>query len=135
VSPHEAAGRGLPASGVEPISAPSPQTGFTPLPPGSRVFHYEIVEEIGRGGMGVVYRARDTVLGREVALKTPLLGRDSGARLRKRFLREARAASSLSHPGIVPVFEAFEEDGALLALWEHGSTGDIWVLETTSGRF
>jgi len=61
--------------------------------------------------MGIVYRARDVVLGREVALKTPLPGSRREARHQKRFLREAKAASSLSHPGIVPVFEAFEEEG------------------------
>jgi eukaryotic-like serine/threonine-protein kinase len=61
--------------------------------------------------MGVVYRARDLVLGREVALKVPLLRRGDEARHRQRFLREAQTASSLSHPGIVPVYEAFEEGG------------------------
>lgn len=79
--------------------------------PGARVAHYEITGEIGRGGMGIVYRARDLVLHREVALKAPLLRRGSETRHRQRFLREARAASSLSHAGIVPVFEAFEEHG------------------------
>jgi eukaryotic-like serine/threonine-protein kinase len=79
-------------------------------PPGWRVGHYEIVEEIGRGGMGVVYRARDLNLGRLVALKRPLPGNDDPAE-RKRLLREARAASRVSHPSIVPIFEVFEEDG------------------------
>ncbi len=93
---------------------PSPSDGGATSPPlvsRSRVSHYEITGEIGRGGMGVVYRARDLVLGREVALKVPLLRRGDEARHRQRFLREAQTASSLSHPGIVPVFEAFEEGG------------------------
>jgi serine/threonine-protein kinase len=77
--------------------------------PGRRVSHYEILGELGRGGMGVVYRARDLQLGREVALKRPCdeLVQDRDAR--KRFMREARSASSLSHPNIVQLFEVFEE--------------------------
>jgi Tol biopolymer transport system component/serine/threonine protein kinase len=82
------------------------------LPAGTRVGHYEILHELGRGGMGVVYEARDVVLGRLVALKTPLFERGSDARTMRRFLREAQATSRLSHPGIVPVFEAFEDAGA-----------------------
>lgn len=72
---------------------------------------YAIIEEIGRGGMGVVYRARDEVLGRDVALKTILPDARINANRRKRLLREARAASKLAHPGIVPVFEVFDHDG------------------------
>jgi len=78
------------------------------LEPGTRVGHYEIVGELGRGGLGVVYRARDTTLGRDVALKSPL-PEHASEEARRRFLTEARAASCLSHPGIVPIFEAFEE--------------------------
>ena len=66
--------------------------------------------EIGRGGMGVVYRARDIHLGRLVALKTPLPDEPSD-RERQRFVREAQAAAQLSHPHIVPVFEVFEHGG------------------------
>lgn len=72
---------------------------------------YEIVEEIARGGMGVVYKARDTVLGRVVAYK--ILGenlRDNETAV-KYFLREARAAAALSHPNIVTIFDAGEQDG------------------------
>jgi Tol biopolymer transport system component/predicted Ser/Thr protein kinase len=75
------------------------------------VGHYEIQHEVGRGGMGVVYRAWDVVLGRSVALKTPRVEHTIGATQRSKFLREARAISSLSHPGIVTVYEAFEADG------------------------
>jgi len=76
-----------------------------------RVGHYEILHPIGRGGMGVVYRAWDVVLGRPVALKTPRVEHAIGATQRRKFLREARAISSLSHPGIVTVYEAFEANG------------------------
>lgn len=75
------------------------------------VGHYDVEAELGRGGMGVVYRARDINLNRLVALKTPLPDRQT-ARERDRFLREAQAVARLSHPHIVPVFEVFEHDGA-----------------------
>jgi Tfp pilus assembly protein PilF len=67
---------------------------------------YEIVEEIKRGGMGVVYRAWDPHLGREVALKVLL--EDSDAEARRRFLREAQLAAQLHHPNIVPVYDTGE---------------------------
>lgn len=72
---------------------------------------YEIVEEIARGGMGIVYKAKDTVLGRIVAFK--ILGenlRDNETAV-KYFLREARAAAALSHPNIVTIYDAGEQDG------------------------
>ncbi|HET9481044.1 MAG TPA: protein kinase, partial [Candidatus Polarisedimenticolia bacterium] len=78
-----------------------------------RVSHYEILAELGRGGMGVVYRARDLDLGREVALKCSLQEKAASAGARRRFLREARAAAALTHANIVPVFEVFEAEGQL----------------------
>ena len=84
-------------------------TDYRPeLPPGTRVGHYTIVGELGRGGLGVVYRARDDALGRDVALKSPLPDHASEED-RHRFLVEARAAARLSHPAILPIFEAFED--------------------------
>src|SRR5574341_132120 len=79
--------------------------------PGQRVGHYEIQAELGQGGMGVVYRARDTRLGREVALKRPAPAVSGDPEARRRFLREARLASRLTHPHIVPIFEVFEHEG------------------------
>ena len=78
---------------------------------GKRLAHYEIQAQIGAGGMGEVYRARDTKLGREVALKVlpPDLARDE-ERLR-RFLHEARAVAALNHPNIVTIFSVEEADG------------------------
>src|SRR5260370_4273783 len=72
---------------------------------------YSIDREIGRGGMGVVYLARDLRLDRPVAIKTlpTLLATD--AAIRERFLREARTAARLSHPSIVPIYRADELGG------------------------
>ena len=74
---------------------------------------YRVESLIGRGGMGVVYRATDLSLGRPVALKmiAPELAQDQ--RFRDRFLREPRLAASLDHPNVVPIHEAGERDGQL----------------------
>jgi two-component system, LytTR family, response regulator len=85
---------------------------------GRTLSHYRVLEEIGRGGMGVVYRALDTSLGREVALK--VLGAAAGREpeQERRLKQEARAAASLAHPAVSVVYEIDEAEGATFIAME-----------------
>src|SRR5262245_58342702 len=80
---------------------------------------YQIVAEIGRGAIGIVYRALDPVLERTVALKTldPNLPQEEVAEMRARFVREAKSAGRLNHPNIVTIYDAgMEGDVAYIAM-------------------
>jgi serine/threonine protein kinase len=95
------------------------------LQPGQALGAYRIVREIGRGGMGVVYLGQDTRLGRQVALKVlpPALLRDEGRRERLR--QEARAAASLTHPGIATVYALEDIDDHVCLVSEYVSGGSL----------
>jgi serine/threonine protein kinase len=95
---------------------------------------YEILEQIGRGGMGVVFRARDRRLGREVALKRlPESLRDHPTAV-ELFLREARAAASLNHPNIVTVHDADQDNGTFFITMELLEGDPLHVLLHRAGR-
>jgi serine/threonine-protein kinase len=89
------------------------------ISPGARIGPYEILSLLGAGGMGEVYRARDTRLDRIVALKTLPADKVGDAERKRRFLLEARAAARLNHPNIVAIHEISEENGICLIAMEY----------------
>ena len=117
------------------------RTGATPQQVADRtrpavIGRYEILEQLGQGGMGSVYKARDPQLDRFVALKVPYFEGppDKQAVARLRFLREARAAARIRHPHVCPIHDVGEQDGVPYVVWlwwkaarwpiTCGSTGD-----------
>jgi tetratricopeptide (TPR) repeat protein len=107
----------LPSVGEFPPPAPE---GTLPEVPG-----YEILDELGRGGMGVVYRARQCALKRLVALKMILAGCYASPLLRTRFRTEAEAVARLQHPNVVQIYEVGEHDGRTFLALEYVSGGDL----------
>ena len=100
---------------------------------GSRVARYRLEGQVGAGGMAVVFRARDELLGRQVALKimAPALAADD--RFRRRFIREWRAAAAVDDPHIIPVYEAGEADGVLFLAMRLVADGDVRTLLQRQG--
>ncbi|MGW0748576.1 serine/threonine-protein kinase [Streptomyces sp. NPDC002587] len=100
---------------------------------GRRIAGYEVESEIGRGGMAVVYRARDLRLDRTVALKllAPELARNDT--FRQRFAHESRVAAAIEHPHIVPVFEAGETEGLLYIAMRYVAGQDLRAMLDRTG--
>ncbi len=102
-----------------------PVTLTSLLGPGERIAGFELEAEIGRGGMGVVWKARQESLDRPVAVKLLSAHLADDQAFRERFLREARLAASLQHPNVLPVYEAGEESGRLYLAMRYVSGDDL----------
>ena len=118
----------------EALDGPGTSEGPT-LRPGQRLGPYEVIERIGLGGMGEVYRARQTQLGRQVAIKTLPWRAQVSLDSRRRFEREARLAASLSHRNIVAIHDLCEHDGIAFVVQEF-LEGSSWrgVLTAAGNR-
>ena len=91
--------------------------------PNRMLLHYRVLSKIGSGGMGEVYKAEDTKLGRTVAIKLLLAAKNQEETARRRFLQEAQSASALNHPNIVTIHAIEEVDGV-----------DFMVMEFVDGQ-
>ena len=100
---------------------------------GTTLGHFRIEQELGRGGMGIVYLATDLSLNREVALKllAPRLLQDASARAR--FQREIKSVVAIEHPHVVPVYSAGYEDGHFFLALRYVRGLDLWELITSGG--
>ncbi len=104
------------------------------LEPGHKLSHYHLIQKIGEGGMGVVWKARDEKLRRDVALKVLPAELVEDPERRRRLLREARSAAAINHPNIATVHEVDEADGTVFIAMElveggpfaRSSAGNPW---------
>jgi tRNA A-37 threonylcarbamoyl transferase component Bud32 len=101
--------------------------------PGSRIGKYVLEQQVGRGGMAVVFKARDEQLSRLVALKIMAPSLASDAEFRQRFARESKAAAAVDDPHIIPVFDAGESAGVLFIAMRYVAGGDVRSLLTREG--
>jgi YVTN family beta-propeller protein len=108
--------------------------GAADLAVGSEFADYVIEAEIGRGGMGVVYRVRHLALDRVLALKLIVPAVSAEPRFRERFRRESRVAASIEHPNVIPVYHAGEERGMLYLAMRFVTGSDLGDLVARSGR-
>src|SRR6185503_5785246 len=118
------------AQGTRPRTSAS--TSLRPAP-GTRIGQYEIIRELGRGGMGAVYAARDTKLGRKVAIK--LLNSNNQPELTARFILEAKATARCSHENIIVIHEVGEHDGNPFLVLEYLQGGPLTQLLRDGRRF
>jgi serine/threonine protein kinase len=86
---------------------------------GRTILHYEVLEKLGAGGMGEIYKARDPRLNRTVAIKALPAGSTEDPERRRRFIQEAQAASGLNHPNIITIHDILTEDGSDYMVMEH----------------
>lgn len=102
---------------------------------GQKVGPYEILEEIGRGGMGLVFKARHEKLGRFVALKMLAPHLATNPKMRARFLREAKLQAKLSHPNVVNIFDYLEQDSNVFLVMEYVQGKSLEEMLLKKGRF
>ena len=119
--------------------APGMADGLPPrlagsLAAGSQLAGYRLEEQIGQGGMAVVFRAVDQRLGRRVALKVLSSALAADEAFRQRFIRESRAAAAVDDPHIIPVYEAGEASGVLYLAMRYVPGGDVRTLLRREGR-
>lgn len=128
----KAINNGSAAPSGHPIDPAEPGPSNPPLPKTlEKLGRFEIRQRLGAGGYGVVYRAHDPLLDREVALKVPHPGTLQSEAGRLRFLREAKAAAQLRHPNIIPVHDAGVDDGKVFiaSTFIEGTTMEAWLEE------